>query len=74
MNELHIESISGVDCYEKDGTAYLKLENLARGLGFTKNTQMFGGTELMNIWRKSVLPQVAKGQNSSPKTSSTALP
>ena len=34
MNELKIESISGVDCYEKDGTVYLKLENVARGLGF----------------------------------------
>lgn len=36
MNELNIMSISGVDCYEKDGTAYLKLENVARGLGFTQ--------------------------------------
>lgn len=35
MNELQIENICGVDCYEKDGTAYLKLENVARGLGFT---------------------------------------
>ena len=33
MNE--IMNISGVDCYEKDGTAYLKLETVARGLGFT---------------------------------------
>lgn len=29
-------TINGVDCYEKDGVAYLKLENVARGLGFTK--------------------------------------
>ena len=36
MNELQILNISGVDCYEKDGTAYLKLENVARGLGFTQ--------------------------------------
>lgn len=36
MNGLHIVSISGVDCYEKDGTAYLKLENVARGLGFSR--------------------------------------
>lgn len=36
MNELQIKSIGGVDCYEKDGTAYLKLENVARGLGFTR--------------------------------------
>lgn len=36
MNELQIVNINGVDCYEKDGTAYLKLENVARGLGFTE--------------------------------------
>lgn len=29
-------NISGVDCYEKDGTAYLNLEAVARGLGFTQ--------------------------------------
>ncbi len=33
MNE--IITISGVSCYEKDGTAYLSLETVARGLGFT---------------------------------------
>lgn len=27
--------ISGVSCYEQDGTAYLKLYDVARGLGFT---------------------------------------
>lgn len=31
-----IMNISGVDCYEKDGTAYLNLEAVARGLGFTQ--------------------------------------
>lgn len=31
-----ILNISGVECYEKDGTAYLKLETVARGLGFTQ--------------------------------------
>lgn len=36
MDELEVISISGVDCYEKDGTVYLKLENVARGLGFTR--------------------------------------
>lgn len=35
MQELKIMNISGVDCYEKDGVAYLKLENVAKGLGFT---------------------------------------
>lgn len=33
--ESQIMNINGVDCYEKDGTAYLKLEAVARGLGFT---------------------------------------
>jgi prophage antirepressor-like protein len=28
--------ISGVSCYEQDGTAYLRLEDVARGLGFTE--------------------------------------
>lgn len=30
-------SISGVSCYEKNGTAYLRLEDVARGLGFTQS-------------------------------------
>lgn len=34
--DIQIENISGVDCYEKDGTAYLKLETVAKGLGFTQ--------------------------------------
>ena len=37
-NKLQIANISGVQCYEKDGMAYLKLEAVARGLGFTDNT------------------------------------
>lgn len=36
MNELRILNISGIDCYEQDGTVYLKLEAVARGLGFTQ--------------------------------------
>lgn len=40
MNE--IMNIQGVECYEKDGVAYLKLEAVARGLGFTDNSK---GTE-----------------------------
>lgn len=36
MNELKIMNISGIDCYEKDGIVYLKLEAVARGLGFTR--------------------------------------
>ena len=34
MNE--IINIQGIECYEKDGTAYLKLDTVARGLGFTQ--------------------------------------
>ena len=34
MNE--IMNIQGIECYEKDGTAYLNLETVARGLGFTE--------------------------------------
>ena len=29
-------NISGIDCYEKDGIVHLKLEAVARGLGFTR--------------------------------------
>ena len=36
MNELQVINISGVDGYEKDGVVYLRLENVARGLGFTQ--------------------------------------
>lgn len=44
-----IETISGVECYEKDGTAYLKLENVARGLGFTEIAA--SGNECI-MWRR----------------------
>lgn len=36
MEELKVLNVGGVECYEKDGTAYLKLETVARGLGFTR--------------------------------------
>ena len=35
MNE--ILNIDGIECYEENGTAYLKLETVARGLGFTRD-------------------------------------
>lgn len=34
MNE--IMNIQGIPCYEQEGVAYLNLENVARGLGFTR--------------------------------------
>lgn len=44
-----IMNISGVDCYEKDGTAYLNLEAVARGLGFVKKAD--SGNEVVNWTR-----------------------
>lgn len=44
-----ITIIGGVACYEKDGTAYLKLENVARGLGFT--TVATSGNEVVR-WKR----------------------
>lgn len=49
----NIQRICGVECYEKDGTAYLKLESVARGLGFT-TTQTVNGVEYVNVRWKTV--------------------
>ena len=38
----NIMNIPGVECFEKDDIVYLKLETVARGLGFTDNSK---GTE-----------------------------
>lgn len=35
-NKMEVFNIGGVECYEKDGTVYLNLEAVARGLGFTR--------------------------------------
>ena len=42
VTDNNVITIDGVECYEKDGTAYLKLEAVARGLGFTQSKN---GTE-----------------------------
>lgn len=34
-----IMNINGIECFEKDGVAYLKLETVARGLGFVDNSK-----------------------------------
>jgi phage antirepressor YoqD-like protein len=47
MNE--IMTIQGIPCYEKDGIAYLNLETVARGLGFTKKAD--SGNEVVNWTR-----------------------
>lgn len=44
-----IINIGGVDCYEKDGAVYLKLETVARGLGFT--TVATSGNEVVR-WKR----------------------
>lgn len=46
MNE--IMNIQGIPCYEKDGVAYLNLETVARGLGFTDTKN---GTEYVR-WKR----------------------
>ena len=54
INRVHLFNIdpNGMECYEQDGTAYLKLETVARGLGFT-TTQNVGGTEYINVrWKR----------------------
>lgn len=43
-----IMTIQGVECYEVEGTAYLKLETVARGLGFTETAA--SGNECVR-WR-----------------------
>lgn len=39
MENLSIMTIGGVNGYEKDGVAYINLEDVARGLGFTDKTR-----------------------------------
>lgn len=41
--------ISGVSCYEQDGTAYLRLDDVARGLGFTQTAK--SGNEVIR-WER----------------------
>ena len=36
MGEMQIMNISGVDCYEDGGTAYIRLDDAAKGLGITQ--------------------------------------
>ena len=36
MSNLSIMTIGGVECYEQDGIVYLRLDTVARGLGFTR--------------------------------------
>lgn len=47
MND--IINVNGVSCYEKDGVAYLNLEAVAKGLGFTKKAD--SGNEVVHWTR-----------------------
>lgn len=52
MTDNQIININGIDCYEKNGVAYLKLETVARGLGFTQ-TQVKNGKEYASVrWER----------------------
>lgn len=59
-----IINISGIECYEKDGVAYLKLETVARGLGFTqeKNGVEYVKWERVNAYLNELRfsPEVGK--------------
>ena len=46
-------NISGIDCYEKDGVAYLKLETVALGLDITK-TDRKNGIEYKRVNRQAL--------------------
>lgn len=53
MNELQILTVQGIDCYEVDGTVFLKLEHVARGLDITK-TDKKNGNEYKRINRQAL--------------------
>ena len=52
MNE-NIMNICGIDCYEKDGTAYLRLETAARGLDIMK-TDKKGDVEYRRVNKQAL--------------------
>lgn len=53
---MNTKNICGVDCYEQNGVAYLRLENVARGLGFTqeKNGVEYVKWERVNSYLKEL--------------------
>ena len=47
-----IMNFDGIECFEKDGVVYLKLETVARGLGFVK-TEIKNGKEYITVrWNR----------------------
>jgi len=53
LKELQIVNIKGIDCYEQDGTVYLRLEAVARGLDITK-TDKKNGVEYKRMNRQGI--------------------
>ena len=72
-----IQLIEGVSCYEENGVAYIRLEDAARGLGFTqeKNGVEYVKWERVEEYIRSFAnsPLVGKDLNTSPKTYFTAF-
>lgn len=77
-----MEVIENVRCYEENGVAYLNLEDVARGLGFT-TTQSVNGTEYTNVRWQTVkqyledlkfLQEVAKDEFSPQVAKSMYIP
>ncbi|NBI73462.1 hypothetical protein D3Z50_21025, partial [Clostridiaceae bacterium] len=52
LKELQVVNIRGIDCYEQDGTAYLKLETVARGLGLTQSQTKSGKMYASVRWER----------------------
>ena len=50
--KLETLNIDGIECYELDGVAYLKLEAVARGLGFTQIQNKKGKTYESVRWER----------------------
>ena len=55
-----IMNISGIDCYEKGGVAYLNLEFVARGLGFPKTDVKVSETGFRKEYVRIDWPRVKK--------------
>lgn len=55
----NIMTIQGINCYEENGVAYLNLEAVARGLGFTQ-TQNKNGTEYVSVRWETVRKYLAE--------------
>lgn len=55
-----IMRINGIECYEKDGTAYLKLDAVALGLGFTKTDVKISETGFRKEYVRIDWPRVDK--------------